>query len=71
MTQAVKMLTPKALAERWDNSHKVGTLANWRAQKKGPPYIKRGAKVLYPLEQLVAWENANPQFLAANDNTES
>lgn len=28
----------------------VGTLANWRAMRIGPPYIKIGKAVLYPIE---------------------
>ncbi len=38
---------------------KKGTLANWRSQKKGPPFSKRGAKVVYPLDKFEQWEAAN------------
>lgn len=38
---------------------KKGTLANWRAQRKGPPFSKRGSKVVYPLDKFEAWEAAN------------
>lgn len=35
----------------------VGTLANWRVTGEGPPYIKFGRKVLYPLAQIEKFEN--------------
>lgn len=35
------------------------TLVQWRHLKKGPPYIKLGARVLYPGADLVAWLNSN------------
>lgn len=38
---------------------KVGTLANWRSQDRGPPFSKRGAKVVYPLDKFEQWEAAN------------
>jgi hypothetical protein len=60
MTAAVqKFLTPKELVARWGGATTVGTLANWRCQEKGPPYSKRGAKVVYPLDKLEVWEAAN------------
>ncbi|MEA0709489.1 hypothetical protein QYZ15_21725 [Xanthomonas campestris pv. campestris] len=34
-------------------------MANWRAAKRGPAYIKLGSKVLYPLASLVEWERTN------------
>jgi hypothetical protein len=57
-----QFLSPAQVVERWDNAIKIGTLANWRSQGHGPPFSKRGAKVVYQLDKLVAWE-------AANDNT--
>lgn len=63
MALAVKaVLTPAEVVTRWGDVIQKGTLANWRSQQKGPPYSKRGAKVVYPLDQLIAWE-------AANDNS--
>jgi hypothetical protein len=59
MPVAQKVITPDDLVVRWGGSHTKGTLANWRSQKKGPPFIKRGAKVLYPLDKLEAWEADN------------
>ncbi len=59
MPEVQKFLTPDALVERWNGSVKKGTLANWRSQGKGPPFSKRGAKVVYPLDKLEAYEAAN------------
>lgn len=48
-------LTPKALADRWSCSQ--GWLANQRSTgNQGPPYVKLGTKVLYPLDRIEAYE---------------
>jgi hypothetical protein len=54
-----KFLTPDDVVARWGGSIEKGTLANWRSQGKGPPFSKRGAKVVYPLDTLEAYEAAN------------
>ncbi len=33
----------------------VGTLANWRAQGKGPAFVKLGRGVRYRLDDLETW----------------
>lgn len=38
---------------------KVGTLAMWRSQSKGPCYIKCGGKVLYLMSDLIAFARKN------------
>lgn len=52
------MLTPEQLAKRWKMS--PGTLKNWRAKKKGPPFVPLGdgprPRVLYKLVDVEAWE---------------
>lgn len=54
-------LSPTELAERFGVS--VGTLANWRAQDKGPPFEKRGrvrnGRVTYPLRSAIRWGKDN------------
>jgi len=40
-------LTSKELAHRWRLSEQ--TLANWRHAKKGPPFLRIGGRILYPL----------------------
>ena len=37
-----------------------GTLANLRNQKKGPPYLKVGRKVLYRVTDFEAWLFSEP-----------
>lgn len=50
-------LLPREVAERLRMS--VGHLANWRVTGEGPRYIKFGRKVLYPLVEVEAFENAH------------
>lgn len=49
-------LTPAEVSERYGHTVSERTLANWRSRGDGPPYTKIGGKVLYPVEQLAAWE---------------
>lgn len=50
-------LTPEKVAERFGRQLSVRTLANWRsAGNGGPPFMKLGGKVLYPLSKLIEWE---------------
>jgi hypothetical protein len=54
------LLTPEELAARWD--YTVETLANWRAQNKGPRFVKLADKgtakagVRYRLSDVEAYE---------------
>lgn len=64
---AQKYLTPDQLIERWAGLYTKGTLANLRSKKKGPAYVKFGAKVLYPIDKLEEFEAAREQ--PTNDNT--
>lgn len=36
----------------------VITLKKWRKQGKGPVFVKRGARVLYPAAELIAYIEA-------------
>ncbi|WP_077210043.1 helix-turn-helix transcriptional regulator [Corynebacterium phoceense] len=49
---------PTAAAEMLGLSR--GTLANWRAEGRGPRYIKSGRQILYRVKYLDAWLNAQP-----------
>jgi hypothetical protein len=53
-------LSPQELVARWRGRVAMATLRNWRcaAQRKGPPWVKVGAKVLYPVKELRLWEAA-------------
>ena len=35
------------------------TLANWRSQRKGPPYRKVGRSIFYSLKELLEWRDAH------------
>jgi len=54
-----KFLTTDEVAERYRGEVSVGTLENWRAQRIGPPFVKIGKAVLYPIEELEAWDRRN------------
>lgn len=64
-----EFLTPDQLVERWAGAVGRGTLANWRAQKKGPTFTKVGARVVYRVSDIEAWELENTEF-AANDSAD-
>ena len=61
-------LTANQLAQRWNGVVTTGTLANWRSKRVGPPFTKLRGRVLYPVDQVEAWEAAN-LMKAVNDNT--
>ncbi len=50
-------LLPSEAAERLRTT--VGTLAYLRCTGGGPPYIKFGHRVLYPLAEIEKFEQAN------------
>lgn len=52
-------LTPDQLSARWGGCVTPSTLKMWRYRKKGPPYLKVGAKVLYRTAAIVVWETEN------------
>jgi len=54
----VQFLTPEDLSKRWQIS--IGTISNWRTNKRGPEFIRIGGLVRYSPEAVQAWENAQP-----------
>lgn len=54
-----KFLTPEEVAERYRGGISVGTLRNWRAMRLGPSFVKVGKAVLYPVDDLDAWDERN------------
>lgn len=54
-----KFLTPEEVSERYRGGISVGTLRNWRAMRIGPPFAKIGKAVLYPVDELDAWDQKN------------
>lgn len=47
-------VTEDQLAQRWHMSPR--TLQRWRQEGKGPPYLKLGGRVVYPLAEVEVWE---------------
>ncbi len=54
-----KFLTAEEVAERYRGGVSVGTLRNWRAMKIGPSFVKVGKAILYPIDELEAWDQTN------------
>jgi hypothetical protein len=54
-----KYLTQNELLERWRQEIKLATLTTWRSRRQGPPYVKVGGKVLYPLAGVEEYEKKN------------
>lgn len=52
-----QFLKPEELRARWGDSVSDVTLRTWRMKRQGPPFVKFGRRVLYPLDRLVEWEN--------------
>ncbi len=54
-----KFLTAEEVSERYRAEISVGTLRNWRAMRVGPTFVKIGKAVLYPVDELDAWDERN------------
>ena len=54
-----KFLTTDEVSQRYRGQISAGTLRNWRTQRVGPPYIKIGRSVLYPVQGLEEWDKKN------------
>jgi predicted DNA-binding transcriptional regulator AlpA len=55
-----KLLSSTAVAELVGLA--PATLAKRRLTGEGPPFIKLGSRVLYPMSELQAWIDAQPRF---------
>lgn len=53
-----RYLTPEELSARFRDRISVRTLANWRCLGLGPKFVKVGGRILYPADQVTAWEQA-------------
>lgn len=62
-------LTSKELADRQRLSDQ--TLANWRHAGKGPPFIRVGARVLYPVEGIHSFEKLALSWLSQDSSAET
>jgi hypothetical protein len=52
-------LTADEVSKRYRGEISVGTLRNWRSMRVGPAFVKIGKAVLYPIDQLEAWDHNN------------
>lgn len=52
-------LTQDELLTRWRGEIRLATLNTWRSRKQGPPYVKIGGRVLYPLKGVEEYERRN------------
>jgi hypothetical protein len=55
--QALEFLRERELARRWRVS--VRTLQRWRSDRTGPVWLKICGRVLYPVEDVLRWEQAS------------
>jgi hypothetical protein len=67
----VEYLRPADLAARWRNTVTLSTLDNWRSQNRGPRFVKIGGRVLYPLEEVVAYETKNLRGIPNTPNNQA
>lgn len=49
-------LTPYQLHKRWAGAISPKTLANWRAKGEGPKWGKVGGRVVYAVDDVLAYE---------------
>lgn len=49
-------LTPSELCARYKGAISERTLANWRSRGEGPGFLKIGGRVLYVVDDVLAWE---------------
>ena len=59
-----RLLNQIELADRWRLSER--TLERWRWQKQGPPFLKIGGRVRYPLSEIEAFEAAHLHLKSTN-----
>ncbi len=58
-----RTLTPELAVQRYPGLGCVGTLANWRSQKRGPKFYRVGAgrgRIVYRPEDIESYLFANP-----------
>ena len=54
-----RFLTADEVSERYRGEISIGTLRNWRSMRVGPAFVKIGKAILYPVDQLEAWDEKN------------
>jgi len=56
METTVRHITQRELAIRWNKSE--GTIERYRADGKGPQYLKIGGRTMYRIEDIEAFEQS-------------
>jgi predicted DNA-binding transcriptional regulator AlpA len=56
MENTVRHITQRELAIRWNKSE--GTIERYRADGKGPQYLKIGGRTMYRIEDIEAFEQS-------------
>ena len=51
-----RYLTPAELSARFERKISPRTLSNWRCAGTGPRFVKVGGRILYPVDEVEAWE---------------
>lgn len=59
ITQDTLLVTPEEVSALLRGKVKVSTLAKWRREGKGPPFIYAGGSVLYPKKSFEEWIENN------------
>ena len=54
-----RFLTANEVSQGYRGEISVGTLRNWRSARIGPAFLKIGKAILYPVDQLDAWDQKN------------
>jgi hypothetical protein len=54
LRKAIGLLTEDEVAKAL-LLNSINTLATWRSQKKGPPFVKLGKRVFYTQQDFVQW----------------
>jgi hypothetical protein len=55
-----ELLSPVEVHARWRGCISIKTLSNWRHDEagSGPPFVRFGSRIFYPLDGLLGWEKA-------------
>ncbi|WP_335337306.1 helix-turn-helix domain-containing protein [Celeribacter marinus] len=64
MNQEYSLLSTKLLSRRWNIAPR--TLERWRAEGRGPQFVRIGRHVRYRLTDIIDFEVKNTQASSAN-----
>lgn len=61
-------LNVEQLVARYNGTISKSTLANWRSNREGPPYVKVGGRVMYRLSDVEEWEKRRTSLKCPEPN---